>query len=90
MKKFEIGNVYTDSNGREYRVIRRTEKTVTIEDTKFPGNSLHQTRKTLKFHGNGSEYLEMVKGKAPSYRNHKKFIGRYCISCGKKGIDIHA
>jgi len=90
MKKFELGNIYKDSNGKEYRVISRTDKTVVIEDVKKPGNSLYQERKAIKTYASGAEYLEMIKGSAPSYRSHKKGVGRYLVSNGKREVTIKA
>jgi len=90
MNKFEIGKVYADSNGKEYRVIGRTEKSVVLEDVEKPGNSLYQIRKTFHVHSCGSEYIEMVKGKSATYRNHKKSVGRYQTSSGRKAITIQA
>jgi len=89
-RRFEIGNVYADSNGKEYRIISRTNKTVTIEDANRPGLWLYQRRKALQTYADGSEFLEMVKGKAATYRNHKKYIGRYQTSSGRKAVTIQA
>ena len=90
MKKFEIGNVYADSNGKEYRVISRTEKSIVLEDIKKPGNSLYQTRKAFQTLSDGSEVIQMVKGKAAGYKSHKKGVGRYQTSTGTKAVEIYA
>ena len=83
MKKFEVGKIYKDSKGKEYQIIGRSDKTVVIEDTNKPGNSLYQTRKTIQTYESGNEYITLEKGTEPSYRNHKKSVGRYLVSSGK-------
>jgi len=51
---FVPGKIYSDSAGREYRIIRRSEKTVTIEDIKLPG---FQSRVAVKTCSTGREYV---------------------------------
>jgi len=94
MKKFEIGMVYCNNgigrNSREYIVISRTDKSIVFENPKYPGNELYQMRKSIKFHSDGSEYVEIEKGSASTYRNHRNSVGRYMLKSGKNAVTIQA